>query len=284
MNNERGNEMFYQIKTLNTNGFNTNYLEAGEQNGETILFLHGSGPGASAESNWKNILPVLAEKYHVIAPDMIGFGKTDHPTDPPKNFWEWTNVRVEQVLSLLEQLRIDRVNLVGNSMGGFVSLNIVMTAPERVHKVLLMGSAGGAAEPTPEIGRMIGFYKNPTYENLKNLTTWFVYDEEKLGDELDSILTQRYEEVMRPEVRQSYVSNMFPQGPGENIIPPSALRKMRQPFMLLHGYEDRFVKKESSLSLMEHLPNAELHLFKGCGHWVQIEKRDEFLNRCKSFF
>ena len=150
---------------------------------------------------------------------MFGFGKTEHPEDPPKHFWEWTNIRVEQVLSLLDQLNIEKVNLVGNSMGGFVSLNIVMTAPERVNRVLLMGSAGGVAEPTPEIGRMVGFYKNPTLSALKNLTTWFVYDEENLGSELDSILEQRYEEVMRPEVRKSYLSNMFPQGPGENLIP-----------------------------------------------------------------
>lgn len=276
--------MVYQRKTLHTNGFTTSYLEAGEQNEKAIVFLHGSGPGASAESNWKDILPVLAEEYHVIAPDMFGFGKTEHPEDPPKHFWEWTNIRVEQVLSLLDQLNIEKVNLVGNSMGGFVSLNIVMTAPERVNRVLLMGSAGGVAEPTPEIGRMVGFYKNPTLSALKNLTTWFVYDEENLGSELDSILEQRYEEVMRPEVRKSYLSNMFPQGPGENLIPPSALRRMKQPFLLLHGYEDRFVAKESSLSLLEHLPNAELRLFKGCGHWVQIEKRDEFLEVCQSFF
>lgn len=267
-----------------TGRFSTSFCIGGESQSDTIIFLHGSGPGASSESNWKGILPELTERFRVVAPDMLGFGKTDHPEEPPKSFWEWTNLRVEQVLELMDYLQIDKAKLVGNSMGGYVSLNLVMTAPERFEKVLLMGSAGGEASPTPEILRMVGFYRNPTYSALKNLTRWFVYDDKSLGEELDAILNERYETVMRPEVRKSYVSNMFPLAPGEGVIPPSALKRMEQPFLLLHGYEDRFVAKDSSLSLLQHLPNAQLQLYKKCGHWIQIEKRDQFLEALTRFF
>ncbi|MFJ7513219.1 alpha/beta fold hydrolase [Peribacillus simplex] len=274
----------YVTKTVNTGRFQTFICEGGESNLEIIIFLHGSGPGVTSESNWRDILPELTDRYHVIAPDMYGFGKTVHPEIPPKSFWEWTNSRVEQVLELMDFLDIEKAKLVGNSMGGYVSLNLVMTAPERFEKVLLMGSAGGEANPTPEIGRMVGYYRNPTHTALKNLTKWFVYDEKALGGELESVLKERYEVVMRPEVRNSYLSNMFPMGPGEGVIPPSALKRMEQPFLLLHGVEDRFVSKESSLSLLQHLPNAQLHLFKGCGHWIQIEKRESFLKMLVRFF
>ena len=141
---------------------------------------------------------------------MYGFGNTKHPETPPKSFWEWTNCRVEQVLELMDHLKIDTAKLVGNSMGGYVSLNLVMTAPERFEKIMLMGSAGGEASRTPEIGRMIGFYKNPTHAALKNLTKWFVYDEKSLGEELESVLRERYEMIIRPEVKRSYLNNMFP--------------------------------------------------------------------------
>lgn len=274
----------YLTKKVNTGNYHTFFCEGGESNSETIIFLHGSGPGATSETNWRNILPALTDRYHVIAPDYYGFGNSDHPENPPKSFWEWTNCRVEQILELMDYLKIDKVKLVGNSMGGVVSLNLVMTAPERFEKVLLMGSAGGEALPTPEIVRMVGFYKNPTYTALKNLTKWFVYDDSILEGALESVLKERYEMVMRPEIKRSYLSNMFPSMPGENIIPPSALRRMEQPFLLLHGYEDRFVAKESSLSLMQHLPNAQLHLIKGCGHWIQIEKRELFLTMLHQFF
>ena len=274
----------YKTFQVHTGRYNTFYCQGGEPSAEAIIFLHGSGPGANSESNWQHILPALTDRFHVIAPDMFGFGHTEHPENPPKSFWEWTQARVDQVLELMDFLGIEKAGLVGNSMGGYVSLNLVMAAPERFTRVLLMGSAGGEMSPTPEIGRMTGFYRNPTYQALKNLTKWFVYDDKALGDELESVLKARYEMIMRPEVRRSYVSNMFPTAPGEGLIPPSALRRMEQPFLLLHGVEDRFVPKESSLSLLQHLPNAQAHFFKGCGHWIQIEKRESFLKLLIRFF
>ena len=127
-------------------------------------------------------------------------------------------------------------------------------------------------------------YKNPTYSALKNLTTWFVHDQKSLGGELEAVINERYENVMRPEIRKSYTNHAFPTMPGEGVIPPNALRQMKQPILMLHGVEDRFVAKESSLSLLQHLPNAQLHLIKGCGHWIQIEKREIFLNLLTQFF
>ncbi len=275
--------MSYQTEILDTGRFKTFYCEAGQENEEVIVFLHGSGPGADSVSNWQHILPELAKDYHVIAPDMYGFGNTEHPEVYPKTFWEWTQCRVDQLLELLDKKHIQQFSLVGNSMGGFVSLNVVMHAPERVKKVLLMGSGGGETPPTPEILRLVGFYKNPTFENLRNLTTWFVHDPASIQDSLADILETRYATVQREDVRNSYVQNFFPM-PGEILIPPNALRQMKQPVLLMHGLNDQFVPKESSINLMEHLPNAELRLFTQCGHWVQVEKREDFIKAAREFF
>ncbi|MDR7235486.1 alpha/beta fold hydrolase [Neobacillus drentensis] len=275
--------MSYQTEILDTGRFQTFYCEAGQENEEVIVFLHGSGPGADSVSNWQHLLPELAKDYHVIAPDMYGFGNTKHPEVYPKSFWEWTQCRVDQLFELLDKKNIDQFSLVGNSMGGYVSLNVVMQLPERVKKVLLMGSGGGETPPTPEILRMVGFYKNPTFENLRNLTTWFVHDPSSIQDSLEDILKIRYETIQREDIRNSYVHNMFPM-PGEILIPPNALRQMAQPFLLLHGLNDRFVPKESSIRMMEHLPNAELRLFTQCGHWMQVEKREDFIKAAREFF
>lgn len=275
--------MSYTTELLQTGKFETFYCEAGVEHEEVIVLLHGSGPGANSVSNWQHILPQLSEKYHVIAPDMFGFGHTKHPDVFPASFWEWTQLRVEQVFELLDKKGIEKFHLIGNSMGGYVSLNVVMHSPERVKKVLLMGSAGGETPPTPEIMRMIGFYKNPTYENLRNITNWFVYDPATIQHSLEDILNIRYETIQREDIRNSYLHNMFPM-PGEGPIPPSALKQMKQPFLLLHGYDDRFVPKESSLKLIEHLPNAELRLFTQCGHWIQVEKQEQFIQAAKQFF
>ncbi|MFC4025462.1 alpha/beta fold hydrolase [Oceanobacillus longus] len=275
----------YQRKTLKTGDFQTVFYESGASNKEALIFLHGSGPGANGITNWKNVLEHFGENYHVIAPDLVGFGETEIPENTDLGFWQWTRLRVEQILQLMDYNGIEKGTLIGNSMGGIISLHAVMHSSDRFEKVILMGSGGAPTAvpgPTPEIVRMSGFYQNPTYEDFRNLITWFLYDESVLGDELESIIKQRYEIVMQPGYKEIY-PKLFPKSPFEMQIPTSALRRMKQPMLLVHGYEDRFVPKESSLSLMEHLPNAELALLKECGHWVQIEKADRFHEILESF-
>jgi len=236
-------ELKYETKKVTTGEFTSFYCEGGVGNSETIIFLHGSGPGANSESNWSRVLNTLSEKYHVIAPDMIGFGKTELPENTKLTFWEWTTARVRQVLEIMDYNNIKTANLVGNSMGGVVTLNALLYDSNRFEKVVLMGSGGGASTgPTPEIVRMSNFFRDPTIQAFRNLITWFMYDETVVKDEFESIVKTRYENIMQPEVRELYPT-LFPTMPHEMTIPPSALRRIKQPTLLIHGYEDRFVPK-----------------------------------------
>ncbi|MFJ8235795.1 alpha/beta fold hydrolase [Ureibacillus sp. NPDC094379] len=275
----------YVTKKVNTGSFNSFYCEGGVGNDQTIIFLHGSGPGANSESNWSRVLDKLSEKYHVIAPDMVGFGNTDLPDDTNLTFWQWTTARVQQILEIMDYNNIKTANLVGNSMGGVVTLNALLYDSGRFDKVVLMGSGGGAknnAGPTPEIVRMSNFFKDPTIQAFRNLISWFMYDESVVEEQFENIVKTRYEIIMKPEVRELY-PKLFPTMPHELTIPPSALRRIKQPTLLIHGYEDQFVPHESSLAVLEHIPNAELVLLKQCGHWVQIEKFDRFIQLVDQF-
>lgn len=273
----------FEIKNLETEGFNTVYCHGGEGHEETLIFLHGSGPGASGLSNWKKALEVLGDKYHVIAPDLVGFGNTEIPANTKLTFWEWTTLRVKQILAIMDHHNIQKAHLVGNSMGGVISLNAVLFDETRFDKLILMGSGGGTTTgPTPEIVRMKNFFNDPTIEAFRNLIKWFMYDEKVLGDDFEKIVQTRYENLMRPGMNELYPT-LFPTNPMELLIPPSALKRIKQEVLLIHGYEDQFVPKESSLNLLEHLPNAELLLLKECGHWVQIEKTDRFIQLVDQF-
>lgn len=273
----------FSTKKLVTEDFETVYYHAGEQHQETLILLHGSGPGASGVSNWKVPLEVLGEKYQVIAPDLVGFGETEVPKDTSISFWEWTTLRIKQILAIMDHHQIEKAHLVGNSMGGVISMHAVMYDETRFDKLVLMGSGGGVTKgPTPEIVRMTGFFKDPTIEAFRNLIKWFLYDEKVLGDDLETIVQTRYKNLMRPGIKELYPT-LFPMNPMELLIPPSALRRITNQTLLIHGYEDQFVPKESSMSLLEHLPNAELLLLKECGHWVQIEKVDRFIELVDQF-
>ncbi|TQS88949.1 alpha/beta fold hydrolase [Arthrobacter sp. TS-15] len=274
----------YTTKHLETNGYRTEYLDAGSGD-EVVVLLHGGGPGANAETNWRNFIPGLADRYRVIAPDIYGFGNTEHPEQPPVSLTEWMRARVNQVLALLDGLGVERAHLVGNSAGGALAMWTAGTAPERIGQLVLMGTAGGQmAVPTPEVVRMASFYKDPSKAGLEALTRWFVYDDATLGVDVAQIVEDRHKELSRPEVRRSFASMYTPpSSPAEMTVPPSALRRIQQRVLLVHGREDRFVTPDSSVYLNQHIPNSQLHILENCGHWVQIEKRDEMLYLVRGF-
>ncbi|WP_138416362.1 alpha/beta fold hydrolase [Aquibacillus sediminis] len=273
-----------QTKTVQTGDYNTYIMEGGEKTSDTIIFLHGSGPGVSGKSNWQHVLPAFTEKFHVVAPDFYGFGRTEHPDDPPNNGVKWLRERIDQIINLMDEMKIDKAHLVGNSLGGVISLHLLMQAPERFDKIILMGAGGGKFEPTPELMKLQNFHKDPDPASFKNLLRWFLFDEQMVEDELDDIVQERLELFFQPEVRKSYEATFTNATLADLAVPPSAMKRMENEFLLIHGKEDRFVPLESSLYMMDYIPNSQLHVFKRCGHWAQIEQKDRFIKLTKDFF
>ena len=272
-------------KMVQTGSYKTFVMEGGEKSSktDTVIFLHGSGPGVSGKSNWQKVLPTFAEDFHVVAPDFIGFGYTDHPEDPPTNGAKWLRERIDQIINLMDEMKIDKAHLVGNSLGGVISLHLLMQAPERFEKVILMGAGGGYFEPTPELMKLQNFHKDPDPRAFENLLRWFLYDESVLEGELEEIVKERLELFLQPEVRRSYEATFTGASLSDLSIPPSAYRRMDHEFLMLHGQEDRFVPVESSLYMLDHLENSQLHIFKRCGHWVQVEQKERFIKLTKDF-
>src|SRR6266511_291831 len=95
--------------TADAGGIKTNYLEAG--GGAPVVLIHGSGPGVSAYANWRLVIPALAEQFRVIAPDMVGFGYSERPSNIEYGVQTWA----DQVLALMDTLDIQSDHLVCNS-------------------------------------------------------------------------------------------------------------------------------------------------------------------------
>jgi 2-hydroxymuconate-semialdehyde hydrolase/2-hydroxy-6-oxo-octa-2,4-dienoate hydrolase len=103
-----------QPRTIDAGGIQTSYLEAGS--GDPVLMLHGSGPGVSALANWQYNIPPLAEKFYVLAPDIVGFGATDRPADIVYSLRAWT----DHVWTFLDAHGIEKTAIVGNSLSDFL--------------------------------------------------------------------------------------------------------------------------------------------------------------------
>ena len=148
-------------KTVLAGGIRTNLHDMGS--GNPVLLIHGSGPGVSAWANWRLSFPVLSQKFRVIAPDIVGFGFTERPAGISYTLDNW----VKHAISLLDALGLDKVDLVGNSFGGALLLALAVRHPDRVKRLVLMGSAGTSFKLTPALDEAWGY--QPSIENMRRL-------------------------------------------------------------------------------------------------------------------
>ncbi|AGT33793.1 hypothetical protein M493_17935 [Geobacillus genomosp. 3] len=273
---------------IQTGAYQTHLHEAGPKGKETILFIHGSGPGATAFSNWQHALPFFSEHgFYSIAPDLIGFGKSEKPDSPPQGTRAWLKIWIEQLKQLLDALHIERTHVVGNSLGGAVALHLVLHIPERINRVTLMGPVGAPFPITTELDRIWGFYEDASKETMMQIIRWFAYDDQFLRDQLSEIAEMRLASALQPEIRRSYEA-MFPsprqQHVDDLVVPAASLRRIEQPVLLIHGREDPIIPVETSHYLAQHLPNMKLAIFGQCSHWTQIEHRHAFHQLVLQFF
>lgn len=162
------------------------YHEAGVGNDTTIVLLHGGGPGASSWSNFARNIPVLAQRFHVLAVDQPGYGRSDKPTEHPQYFVHSASA----LKDLLDTLGItDRVHLLGNSLGGGAAVRFALDYPERAGRLVLMGPGGlsvnlFAPDPTEGVKNLGRFSYEPTRENLEAFLRIMVFDQSLITPEL----------------------------------------------------------------------------------------------------
>jgi pimeloyl-ACP methyl ester carboxylesterase len=244
----------------------TNYHDLGS--GAPVLLLHGSGPGVSAWANWRLTLAQLSSSCRVLAPDLAGFGYSEVP--PRMVFTR--EIWLRQIVDFLDALDLDDVDVVGNSFGGSMALALAIHHPERVRRLVLMGSVGVPFELTDGLDAVWGYEPSP--ENMRALMHLFAYDQSLVSDDLAQL---RYQASLRT---QTEFARMFP-APRQRWVqamahPSAALRGISQPTLIVHGRDDRVIPLASSLRLLELIDDSRLHVFGRCGHWTQIEHADEF--------
>ena len=122
--------------TVDAGGIKTNVLQAGD--GPPVVLVHGSGPGVTGYANWRLTMPALAERFHVVAPDMVGFGYTERPAGLRCDVDMWA----DQVVGVLDALGLERASVVGNSFGGAIALRTAVRHPDRVDSLVLIATCG----------------------------------------------------------------------------------------------------------------------------------------------
>lgn len=272
---------------LQTGRYTTYLNRSGMGKEEAILFLHGSGPGVGGWANWRFALPALGDQFDCLAPDLVGYNQSEHLGEPPENVHGWLEAWMNQLVGLLDALNLQKVHLVGNSMGGALALHFTDRYPERVKQVVLMGSVGAPFTLTDQLDMLWGFYDDPTPERMKQAMRYFVYDLQSIGGDLDTIAKDRFAAAMQPEIAHSFAA-MFPAPRQKHIdalvLPAERIATMSHPVLLIHGRDDGIVPLETSLYLLRHLQRPQLHVFGQCRHWVMVEYKHTFHQLLRAFF
>jgi pimeloyl-ACP methyl ester carboxylesterase len=242
------------------------YLEAGSS-GPPVILLHGLG-GDSA--NWAQTILALASKYHVYAPDQIGFGQSDKPI---------VNYRVAMLVEFLDQfyqkLGIEKAILVGHSFGGWTAAAFAIAHPQKVDKLALVSAAGYSAMGWARGETLKELYPtiNPsTTADMKRLFELLFYDKAMSADaNVVPALTRKL------KTGDGYTINSFIDSilRGEGFI-DDKVKRIKAPTLVIWGREDRLNPLAMGEAYARDISGAQKVIIEQCGHMPQIEKAPAF--------
>jgi pimeloyl-ACP methyl ester carboxylesterase len=177
--------------------------------------------------------------------------------------------------AFMDELGLDSAHFVGNSMGGQAAIKLAIESPRRVSKLVVIGSAPVSQSlfvPTPLEGikHIGGYYRGegPSLDKMRRLMEVIVYDQSLVTDEA---VRERYEASLDPDVQRIMTST-----PPRNEDLSAQLHQVACPTLVVWGMDDRMGALDVGLLLTRRIPKARMHIFNRCGHWAQVEHREEF--------
>jgi 4,5:9,10-diseco-3-hydroxy-5,9,17-trioxoandrosta-1(10),2-diene-4-oate hydrolase len=249
-------------------GYDIHLAETGS--GPAVVFIHGSGPGASGASNFRqNVDAFVNAGYRVILPDMIGYGASSKPEgiDYPLQLFTDT---------LYEALRlhgIEYAHLIGNSLGGGVAIQMTLDHPEFTGKLVLMAPGAVAEQASyftmPGIAKMVSGFGGPDFN----------IDEQRrlIGNLLHPDYADKIPEELVAE--RFAVARTQPKDVLARMKTPNLglrLHELDKPIFVMWGLNDEFCPESHARLFLNACQNVRCLTFARTGHWVQVERAAEF--------
>jgi pimeloyl-ACP methyl ester carboxylesterase len=251
----------FSTSVLAVRGCRIRLMRAGA--GDPLIYLHGASGAA-----WLPFLSELAQKFDVIAPEHPGFGESDTP--------DWLD-DIHDVayfyLDLLDELKLDGVHLVGNSLGGWIAAELAVRSTARLASLTLAGSAG---LDVPGVKQMDSFLVSDE-ERLRQ----FFHDPKKADAMIARVLDPKTEETALRN--QATVAKLVWQPRSHDPSLSKWLHRIDVPTLLIWGDTDRMFPKEHALAFQKAITGAKLVMIPECGHVPQIEKPGAFVAALESF-
>jgi 2-hydroxy-6-oxonona-2,4-dienedioate hydrolase len=249
-------------KYATVSGAKIHYIEAGT--GPTVVLLHGLG---ASTVNFVFSIDPLAQSFHVIALDQIGFGESDKPRINYR-----ITTYVEFLDGFLKELKIERASLVGKSLGGWVAAAYALEHPQRVEGLVLVDAAGFAPPADFDMKQLSGL--NPTtHDDMRKLLERAFYNKRLFASDLliDESLKQRAKAGDGRTI-QALIESISRR---EDML-DGRLGGIRHRTLIIWGREDEVLPLADGVRFRDEIPGAQLIVFDQCGHVPPIEKSSEF--------
>lgn len=273
----------YQSNEIIIDNYKVHYLEAGSGK-ETVVLLHGF---ALSSEVWLQNIEKISLSYRVIALDILGFGKSDVPTEKAD-----IEFLPEFVVRCLHALKIETCYLVGHSMGGLISTWIAQKYPELVKKLVLVGSAGFKRNVSfhfrlfsmPLFGELM---IKPNIKGLGSALKKGAYRKEVVTK---SFVENLYQATLTPNrgkfflrtCRNALTFYGFKFGVLKKI--QDKLTELKAPILIIWGRQDAIIPLSHGLKALKYLPQAKMEIFEECGHMPQLEHPEKFNEVVLRFF
>ena len=260
------------------------YLEAGNPNNPTMLFIHGFGD--TKESYLRQAMK-FKKDFHVIVPDMPGFGPNPKKQDLHYN----AQSMAEMVLEFINDLKLKEIHVAGNSIGGAISAFLAQKAPEKIKSLTLIDTAG--------------FYFDDVHSVLDEFLDGFNLFLVSEPDDYDKLLKRVFHKVPyvpRPvfeflyeKIKQerdwyekmaydlTHGLDSIEKGHEDGLFLNHHIAELKMPVQMIWGDSDSLFPVETAHEIKKLLPSAELHVINKCGHAPHYEKTKEFNKLMKKF-
>jgi pimeloyl-ACP methyl ester carboxylesterase len=264
---------------VDVDGLRVHYLKAGEGN-VPVLLLHGGGFD-SASLSYKHAIDPISEHRQVFAFDWPGYGQSDNP-----EVEYTTDYYVSFLGRLMDALGLERANLVGISMGGAISLGFTLRSPQRVEKLVLVDSHGLGGEvpggmvsyvlvQVPLINKLVWAVLKRSRKMVERSLETVFHDPRAVKEDLVDEVLRLVKEPGAGRAWRSWQENEIGrEGLRTNYV--DRLHELAAPTLILHGAEDKYVPVSWARRAHTLIKDSELRVFPWCGHWLTLERPEEF--------
>lgn len=254
-------EKMVQENFIEVEGNKIRYLETGHSK-STVVLVHGLG--ASAE-RWTRAIPYLSKEYHLIIPDLIGFGYSDKPiADYTPDFF------ADFLRKFLDAKGLDKPNIIGSSLGGQVTAEYACTNTN-IKKLILVSPSGVMKQSTPALDAYIMAALYPNEENAKNAFEMM----EGSGNEIDKTIVEGFVERMKlPNAKMAFMSTIL--GLKNAEIISNRLKTIDVPTLIVWGAQDPVIPIQNADGFVSFIKNCRFQRMDNCGHTPYVQEPEAF--------